>query len=368
MISSVDFVSVPAARSGKAKAVSEIPGAVVKKAAGTPDTDVYEPTAAVADKLKHMSGSTKFRFSGTILSLVPNMQDAWAEISAQMDGAIGKFMDGSLSGGELSAEFQRLSHGLYEASVQAGYPDAAPRPDQEPGCTEAFYGEFRRRILSIALQRNNEQGRQYVTGELNQKRTYKYYNADFYYKSEDAIAAVTQGMKELARDHGWDGRITDYLGKGLNLYANFNTVFSDSTRLERYCLDPKAVPPPGFAWFYETGGSPEPAAALACVRQTNPDGSETVLYQKRRTKFDPLDLFTARTWVTCTGKDGVRHPAYRHIIFHDQKSDRMNLGSLLSFDTGEESDAVNAFLKKMQLYPMDYFAPGNRCTGFQCRV
>lgn len=360
MISSTDFAAAPAVDSGT---FNRVPGMTIRKTDGTPDTDHWGPLAKTVDMLS-ITSSTKLQFHGIKLSLAPNMRDTWAEISDQMDSAIGKFMDGDLSGEELGAQFQQLSHELYEASVQAGYPDAVPRSDQEQGCTEAFYSEFRRKILSIALQRNNEQGRQYVTGEMNARRVYKYYNADYYYKSEDAIAAITKGMDELVQDRGWDYTMTDYMGKGLDLYANFNTVFSNRTEGERYCLDPETAPPRGFEWFYQTGSASQPAITARSIIEQYDDGSERIIYQKVRTKFDPADYLTANTWVAYTGKDSTRYTVNLDVIFQDEKSDLMNLGSLLSFDIGEESETLNTFLNNLQLYPKHYFNMHRRPASF----
>ena len=117
---------------------------------------------------------------------------------------------------------------------------------------KTFYGEFRRKILSSAVCRSVEEGKQYVAGDPSGARNWKYYNSDYYYQSEAAISAVSKGIMDIAQRKGYDDfSIPDYKAKGLNEYYNFNTAFSNSFAVsEQYILNPDAVPPRNFQWFF----------------------------------------------------------------------------------------------------------------------
>ncbi len=298
----------------------------------------------------------------------PKVRDAWRDVSGQADKAIGKFMDGTMSGDELASTFQTLAHEMFESTARAGYPIPFVESDMEQACTEAMYDTFREKILSTAVQRNNEQGRQYVTGELCPQRTWKYYNADYYYKSEDAIDAVTRGMDGFVQDRGWEWTVPDYRGKGLNMYCNFNTALFNSFCLdERRMVDPDMVPPEGFEWFYQTGGNPRgPHVQMLSQTTTYPDGTEVTIHYPQPDKFDPENPFTATTWAAYTDKEGNRHVISRDVIFKGDKGDLFNVGDLLRFDAGEESEGLNAFLSNLQLYPKNYFHWNS--GPFSCRA
>lgn len=314
-------------------------------------------------KRSYMAGSLEWS---------PKTRDAWRDVSGRADEAIGKYLDGTMSEDELASSFQSLSHEMYEATARVGYPLPFVDETMEQACTEAMYDNFREKILGAAVQRNNAEGRQYVTGEMCPQRTWKYYNADYYYKSEDAIAAVTRGMEEFAQDRGWKWTVPDYRGK--NMYYNFNTAFSNNFCLDsQYILDPDMVPPEGFEWFYQTGGSSSsgPVIATPVTIITHADGTEEYVEQgqrTQRTKFDPTDYYTANTWAAYTDKNGQRHVVSKDIIFKGDKSDLFNAGDLLRFAVGDESEALNAFLHNLQLYPKNYFSMYYRPASFDCCI
>lgn len=120
----------------------------------------------------------KSKFTCGSLEGSTKMHDAWADISGRMDRAIEQFMDGTMSEDQLAELFQSLSHELFETSCRAGYPLPIADDFKEQAVSEAFYDEARRRILDIAVNRNNEQGKQYLTSDMNPQRSWKYYNSD----------------------------------------------------------------------------------------------------------------------------------------------------------------------------------------------
>lgn len=56
------------------------------------------------------------------------------------------------------------------------------------------------------------------------------------------------------------------------------------------------------------------------------------------------------------------------MIFKGDKSDLFNAGDLLSFAVGDESEALNAFLRNLQLYPKNYFSQYYRPASFNCCI
>lgn len=326
-----------------------------------PDKETTQADQIAFFKRDYMAGS---------LEGSAKVRDVWRDVSGRADAAIGKYLDGTMNGDELASQFQTLAHEMFESAAKVGYPIPLIGETMEQACTEAMYDTFREKILSAAVQRNNTEGRQYVTGEMCPQRTWKYYNADYYYKSEDAIAAVTKGMESFAQDRGWEWSVPDYKGKNLNMYYNFNTAFSNNFRLdEQYILDPDMVPPKGFEWFYQSGGYPRGAyAVLESVTVTHADGSQTTTKLIDRNKFDPEDPYTAATWAAYTDKNGQRHVISRDIIFKGDKSDLFNAGDLLRFALDGESEGLNAFLKNIQLYPKNYFSLYRQPGGFNRHI
>lgn len=192
------------------------------------------------------------------------------------------------------------------------------------------------------------------------------------FKSEDAIKAVTNGMEEMAKTHNWDFTIPDYKNKGLNLYYNFNTAFSNKfCQSEQYLIDPDMEPPQGFEWFFQTGGDRNKYSThgvLASEIITNADGSETEIRLIDRNKFDPSDFYTGNTWFAYTDKSGKRHVFSKDVVFNDQKSDLMNLGNLFKIPADNEWEKVRDFLENLQLYPKGYFSRFAKTVNLNCFV
>lgn len=295
------------------------------------------------------------------------MRDGWADISERTDSVIEQFMDGTMSEDQLAEQFQALAHELYETTCRAGYPFPGVSDSKERKVAEAFYDEVRRRILDVAVNRNNEQGKQYLTGEMNAWRTCKYYNSDYYYTSEAAISAITKGMEDLAQAKDWDFTVPDYMGKGMDQYYNFNTAFSHQFQTnDQYLIDPDMEPPRGFEWFFQTGGNYRYGVIEAKII-TNPDGSETRI-PIFPTKFDPMDYRSGSTWFAYTDQNGKRHVFSTDVVFKNEKSDLMNMGSLFNLPDDEEWDAVRSFLKNLQLYPRGYFTRAAEPAAFNYRA
>lgn len=70
-----------------------------------------------------------------------------------------------------------------------------------------------RKILEAAVQRSNQEGKKYITGEMNAHRNWQYYDSDCYFKSEAAISAITDGVNKPAQGPAYEGFAPPTTGK-----------------------------------------------------------------------------------------------------------------------------------------------------------
>ena len=164
------------------------------------------------------------------------------------------------------------------------YPSPLRSVGATQALTEIFYSEFRRKILEAAVQRNNQEGKQYFTGEMNAQRNWKYYNSDYYFKSEEAISAITDGLNELAQGPAYEGfTLPDYKAEGLNLYYNYIPAFSNGFAVdEQFMLDPDAVPQENFQCFYQpSGNSANKVIEADSLTIEHPDGTTELIEDRK---------------------------------------------------------------------------------------
>ncbi len=300
-------------------------------------------------------------YSDLALKSAPRaVQEAKLAINAEMASAVSDYYDGKLTEDELAQTFQDLSEKLLGTYEDLGYPNGLFITNQagREAAVEMFYDEFRFKLLSVAVQRNNQEGRQYMTGEMNQYRNYKYYNADYYYKSEAAIAALDKGAEAAAEKLDLTNfTIPDYKAEGLNCYYNFNSAFSNNfCASEQYFLDYDQVPPEGFKWFYQVGGTGEAQVIPGKWRCVEEDG--TALPSEPEPKpFDPTDSWSATTWVSYRDASGKEHRASMDFYYTYTDADLINLSRLVKFSGGDpkQDAAANRFLSSLQVYRKNYF-------------
>lgn len=264
-------------------------------------------------------------------------------VRAEAKSAVGKFYDGSISEDELQTEYERLAARYVEAFRSSGYPDrlCCHAIQYQLGAEEVFYDEFRKAALEMAVSRNNAEAKQYITGESKNNRTVKYYNSDYYYKSQAAIAAITKGAyavgaksKEQCSELGWDEyefEVPDYKANKLNLYYNFNSAWSNNfLASEQYITDYDQVPPKNFQWFYEAG--------------------------RRGSDFENTN--TASTWARYRDETGMEHFISKIFNYVDGGKGLFQVSELLKFTTGDCSrfSEVNRFLNSLQVFKSGYFA------------
>ena len=315
--------------------------------------------------------SWKREFSDIALSRSP-VADIKKEIDAEIDAVINGFFDGTVSEEELSDTFQALANRFFNACEDAGYPTPlwGDRPIQAR--TETFYDEFRMKILDVAVQRNHQEGQRYITGEMNAQRNWKYYNSDYYFKSEAALSAITDGLNQITQGPAYeDYTIPDYKARGLNLYYNFNSAFSNQFCVdEQFMKDPNMAPPKDFVWFYQSGGDSGRNTSSGGVTSVNGVPVEPASYGPKH--FDPTDFWTATTWAAYRDAQGNRHLVSTDFFYNYDKSDLRNVAALLKFTNGDPAQdaAVNRFLKNLQAYPAGYFSrfPRTRAVDLDCRI
>lgn len=320
-----------------------------------------DPATVDMDKMVN-SGTNESIFwkrylSDIALSRSP-VADIKKDIDAETDAVINGFFDGTVSEDELSDTFQALAKKFSDACEEAGYPIPLRSRGLIQATTETFYSEFRRKILDTAVQRNYQEGQQYITGEMNAQRNWKYYNSDYYFKSEAALSAITDGLNQVTQGPAYEGlTIPDYKANRLNLYYNFNSAFSNQFCAdEQFMKDPDMVPPKNFQWFYQSGG--DSSKKMFRAEPSNVVGvpAESADYGPKH--FNPTDFSTATTWASYLDNKGNRHFVSTDFFYDLSKNDLCNVGMLLQFASGDTTQdaAVNRFLKNFQAYPAGYFS------------
>lgn len=323
-----------------------------------------DPATVDMDKMVRFDTENDFarlkrEFSDIALSRSP-VADVKAEVDAETDAVINGFFDGTVSEEELSDAFQALANKFFDACDDAGYPIPLQGISLIQARAETFYGEFRRKILDAAVQRNFQEGQRYITGEMNAQRNWKYYNSDYYFKSEAALSAITDGLNQIAQGRAYEGyTIPDYKAKGLNLYYNFNSAFSNQFCVdEQFMKDPDMVPPKDFQWFYQSGGDSNGGGKVdsLCVRDKNGNLEKFIDY--RPTRFDPTDFRTAATWALYRDTQGNRYFVSTEFFYDSSRDDLRNVSKLLSFTRGDPAQdaAVNRFLSNLQVYSKGYWS------------
>lgn len=224
--------------------------------------------SARSARLQKMEMRSKFPFNKSGMFTNKEINKVNDAINQEREQAINVFLDGKLSKEELGDKFQELLTRFRDTCNDVGYPIPVLglTIQGEEAMTEKFYSDFRAKILDMALARNNEEGKQYITGEINTARNWKYYNSDYYFKSEDALAAITDGLDQYlavrgTEIEGFSIERLDYKAEKMDECYNFNSAWSAyyfdvSWRgdTEQFMRDYDQVPPKDFQWFYQSGG------------------------------------------------------------------------------------------------------------------
>lgn len=292
----------------------------------------------------------------------PGLTAVSQAINQERDEAIDSFLDGNLSGNGLADTFQQLLTRFRSACDEYDYPTPLGL-DLYSGeaFAEAFYSDFRAKVLESVLQRNNEEGRQYLSGTTAERRNWKYYNSDYYFLSEDALAAVDEGLKRFLSGVGIKGftmDIPDYKTEGMDHCYNFNSAWSafrDRWPTEdQFMRDYDQVPPRDFQWFYQSGGN-EGSMTLKFQSCIGPNGAKEV-YENKHDHFDPEDDLSATTWAAYRDANGVRHVIGTDFGYDMSENDRKVVSSLLRFTGNQEGDAAaNRFLNSLQVCSSGYY-------------
>lgn len=280
------------------------------------------------------------------------------KILDQVDYHIKAYFDGTISEIELEDNYKSLAKEyihIFDNESQSIFPADIQR---QQAAAENFYDMFRQQILSVAVQRNQEEGMRYVTGEINAQRSWKYYNSDYYFMSEDAITVITEGAKDIAQGQGISFNIPDYKKQGLNLYHNFNTAWSNNFDLnEQYIFDSDMIPPERFKWFFEQGGTSNyDTVGPTSLTVYHIDGTKSV-FNYKTSDFEPTDPMKANTWASHTDVEGIDHFISRDFLFYFTENDLYMTSDLLSFSAQDvkHADILNRFLSNLQVYSKNHF-------------
>lgn len=308
---------------------------------------------------KQIEGLKEMFFSRSMLHANSAMAPDMSVIESKIDSIADDYFKGNISADELGQTFQALANRFLETCKSNGYPNSLLADSVDEIALSAFYDNFRQRLLQSAAKQNFNEGRQYITGEMNSQRNWRYYNSDYYFKSEDAIAAISDKVKNMASDMGLDQfEIPDYKALGKNSMLNFNAVVSGASDTipggltmaeQNWMIDFDQVPPQHFQWFYQSGGNTSGEGVLLSVTV----GDETQLMDYSH--FDPSNPLTATTWASFVDSDGKKHTISTDFNFNHTAADLRTLSELLKFSGRKnEFSAVNKFMSNFQIFPKGY--------------
>lgn len=308
---------------------------------------------------QQIHGMKEMFFSDAKLYASQSMGPEVREIHQQIDSAAGQFVRGDISAEELAHAFQGLAERFIGSCKSSGYPNSLLADSVDEIALSAFYDTFRQKLLKAAVDQNNREGRQYVTGEMNSQRNWMYYNSDYYFKCEDGISAISEKALGMAQEKGLDQfELPDYQALGKTSLLNFNTALSGIADTipggltmvqQSWILDCRQVPPKGFQWFYQSGGNGGEEGVLLSVS----DGVNT--YEMDYSRFDPENPLCATAWVSYTDPSGEKHQISTDFTFDHSAADLQVLSSLLQF-SGKKgwTAAVNKFMGNFQVFPKGY--------------
>lgn len=285
--------------------------------------------------------------------------DAYSKLTHQADCAIGSFLDGNLSKEELSDQFESMLDSFINDCSEAGYshPLLCGSKWVVQSQTESFYKEMRNKILQLAVSRNDAEGQQYVSGGKGFNGDWKYYNSDYYYKTEDALSALMNGVTAYTKDRpGYEDFDLQEIEANYTQYTprNFNSAWNNRYPLNQQCLmDEKQAPPEGFKWFYQKGGSYGKQHPV--IGKVYLDGRE-VEQTVHRAPFDPTKDTSATTWASYRDASGKEHRVSTDFLFDVDGVDKYLMSTLLQF-TGGKAQAFNQFLENLRVNSGNWWRP-----------
>lgn len=318
----------------------------------SPDSNLWVPGSPEQWRLK--ASRELYRASGAYGGNT-GMTEAAKAINKERDEAIGKFLDGDMSQEELADTFERLLNKFRAACDKNDYPTPLGLTlYEDEGMSAAFYSDFRAQILKQAVQRNDDEGKRYITDPERAVPNWKYYNSDYYFLSEDALAAAEKGLEQFLEHvdvKGYKLDIPDYKAEGKNECYNFNSAWSAYQAgwdADQFMKDFDAVPPKGFEWFYQSGGDAK--RVTRGIARLVTDGVPA------HVPFDPKDPSSATTWAAYRDSSGKRHFVSKDFAYDGTENDLKTVSSLLRF-TGnkEEDEAFNRFMDNLQVCKSGYF-------------
>ena len=297
-------------------------------------TNVHFPTAQ-----EHKQSWRPYYTSGALRGS-PVVSDVYREVDSGMDEAVNRYLDGEMTDGELTETVHSLLARLCDTCNQRGYPTPLGGGVYgEQAMADEFYSQFRTKLLDEAVSRNNAEGVRYAANGKN--GSWQYYNSDYYYKTEAAMAAAKSGVTDFCREKGYeDFSFTDRRDEwklevvGFNYYDDFNSFKSPQT-----FVNEDQAPPEDFVWFYETGGSEN----ICFVGGKAANASV----------FDPENPLSARMWVSYKNADGEQKRSGATFAYDRSKDDLKSVAALLAITGGDA--ALNRFLQNLQVFSKGHF-------------
>lgn len=165
---------------------------------------------------------------------------------------INSFIGGKISAEEFKSQMADFIRKEYDAYYTSGRIESNSKT-----FLEGSYMEISIQIVQSALNENSCEGekvnRSYGTAEEQKDCYYAYYNAKYYYLSEDAKRITGECLDELAADREIGNLQKEkYLAEHLPVSCDFNTHWSGcayrANKSKMY--NPDSEPPANFSFFY----------------------------------------------------------------------------------------------------------------------
>ena len=272
-----------------------------------------------------------------------------SENYAQMDDAAKKYLDGTMTDGQLSDLLKGMISRMTEVCVEQDYPvPGAGGADGEQTIADSLFNEFRKKILDEAINRNYNEGLEHASN--GKQGNWVYYNSEYYYKTESAISTLTNTVMDYCHEKGyedftitppsdqWRAKLVD-----CNFYEDFNGAWENRFGNRNLLFDKDQAPPKDFILFYETGGDYRNAVIVDHVA----NGAV----------FDPTDFLSARIWVSYRDANGNLFGSTTIFAYNFDwtPSNAKVVDDLLSFPGLDKDDPLHQYLKNMQVFTLDHF-------------
>lgn len=220
------------------------------------------PADEVAAKMEKVDENTKSCLevrNGKLVTLRPmpiylygehrEDQDFQSEMREKIYAEMYEIFSNGADMGKVEQTLRDVVKQMDEYMYSEGYPTG------NKGYTEQLlndsYNTFRQDILRAATRACEDKGRELYPYN-GQGGDWKYYDSDFYYKSEDVLAVLGTAVKGMAGEMGLEAFELKSKDLESNLTYNFNSAWRFSVNVSTV-MDTTIPPPKDFSFYMNNG-------------------------------------------------------------------------------------------------------------------